>query len=127
MALPEPVRRFFQTPALTRSRVVTALVVAVLADGLQWLLVPFALPGFLLDEVIDVAAMVLTMRLLGFHLLLLPTFVVELLPLADMLPTWTGCVAAVIALRKRMPTVPVGDPATPNTPTQAKEQPPIDI
>jgi hypothetical protein len=46
-------------------------------------------------------------RLLGFHPLLLPTFVVEFLPVADMLPTWTGCVALVVALRKRQqPSVP---------------------
>jgi hypothetical protein len=38
------------------------------------------------------------MRLIGFHPLLLPTSVLEFLPLADMLPTWTGCVAIVVAL-----------------------------
>jgi hypothetical protein len=43
----------------------------------------------------------LTVWIIGFHLLLLPTFVVELIPMADMLPTWTGCVAAVIALKKK--------------------------
>jgi len=53
------------------------------------------------DELLDVAAMILTWRLIGFHPLLLPTFVLEFLPLADMLPTWTGCVAIVVALRKR--------------------------
>jgi hypothetical protein len=127
MTLPEPVRRFFQTPALTRSRTVAALVVAVLADGLQWLLVPFALPGFLVDEVIDVIAMVLTIRLLGFHPLLLPTFALELLPLADMLPTWTGCAAAVIALRKRTTTPPISSPASPDAPARAKEPPTIDV
>lgn len=56
---------------------------------------------FLADELLDVAAMALTWRLIGFHPLLLPTFVLELLPVADMLPTWTGCVAIVILLRKR--------------------------
>ena len=45
--------------------------------------------------------MLLTMWALGFHWLLLPTFVVELFPAVDMLPTWTACVIAVIALRKR--------------------------
>jgi hypothetical protein len=32
---------------------------------------------------------------------LLPTFAVEFIPVVDMLPTWTACVVAVIALRKR--------------------------
>jgi hypothetical protein len=40
-------------------------------------------------------------RVLGFHPVLLPTFLVELLPVADMLPTWTASVALVIALRRR--------------------------
>ena len=45
--------------------------------------------------------MILIWRLIGFHVLLLPTFALEFLPVADMLPTWTGCVAIVVALRKR--------------------------
>ena len=36
-----------------------------------------------------------------FVALLLPTFVIEFLPITDMLPTWTACVALVIAMRKR--------------------------
>jgi hypothetical protein len=35
------------------------------------------------DEALDVVAAVLMWRLLGFHPLLLPTFVVEFLPVAD--------------------------------------------
>jgi hypothetical protein len=53
------------------------------------------------DELLDVAATALTWRVLGFHPLLLPTFLIEFLPVTDMLPTWTGCVALVIALRRR--------------------------
>jgi hypothetical protein len=83
-------------PRLTRRRIVLALLVGLAADALQILLpVPPA------PEIIDVIAAGLTFWLLGFHLLLLPTFVVELIPVADMLPTWTACVAAVITLRKR--------------------------
>lgn len=57
--------------------------------------------GAFADELLDVMAMILTWRLIGFHPLLLPTFALEFLPVADMLPTWTGCVAIVVALRKR--------------------------
>ena len=32
-----------------------------------------------------------------------PTFVVELFPIVDVLPTWTGCVALVVAMRKKSP------------------------
>ena len=76
-----------------------ALAVAVVADGLQLILGP--LGWTFIDQAIDGVAMLLTMRILGFHLLLLPTFIVELVPLVEDLPTWTACVIAVIALRKR--------------------------
>lgn len=89
----------FAGPRLTQVRVVTAITFAAVADFLQIVLIPGQ--WFFVQQVIDVIAMVLTMVTLGFHLLLLPTFVVELIPIADMLPTWTGCVIAVIALRKR--------------------------
>jgi len=52
------------------------------------------------DEAIDVAAMITTTLAVGFHPLLLPTFVIEFLPVADMLPTWTACGASVVALRR---------------------------
>ena len=99
MRLLDQMSRRFSAPKLTRGRMVLALAVAVVADGLQLLLGP--LGWFVVDEIIDVVAMVLTTWLVGFHLLLLPTFVVEFIPVADMLPSWTACVVAVIALRKR--------------------------
>ena len=89
----------FAAPRLTRTRIVLALAAALVADGLQILLGPLGWAGA--DEVIDVIALGLTTWILGFHLLLLPTFVVEFIPVADMLPSWTACVIAVIALRKR--------------------------
>lgn len=91
--------RVLIVPRLTRLRMLLALAVAVVADGLQLLLGPFGWLGA--DEFIDVVALALTSWIIGFHLLLLPTFVVEFIPVADMLPSWTACVIAVIALRKR--------------------------
>jgi len=88
-------------PPLTRSRIRTAYAIAVATDILQFVLGPFG--WAFSDEILDIIALVATTRLLGFHPLLLPTFVVELLPIADMLPTWTGCVALVIATRKKHP------------------------
>ena len=87
------------TPILTKRRVWSAYAVAVAADALQFVLGPVG--WVFADEIIDVAAAAATWALLGFHPLLLPTFVVEFLPIADMLPTWTGCVALVVSLRKR--------------------------
>ncbi len=86
-------------PVLTRQRVRLAYAVAVTADLLQLLLGPLGWAGA--DQLIDLAAMVLTWRIIGFHPVLLPTFVLEFLPIVDWLPTWTGCVAVVVALRKR--------------------------
>jgi hypothetical protein len=91
-------------PMLTRGRITAAYAAAVLIDGLQ--LVAGPLGWVLFDQALDVVAAVLMWRLLGFHPLLLPTFVVEFLPVADLLPTWTGCVALVVALRKRQRTAP---------------------
>ncbi|MGH9410573.1 MAG: hypothetical protein ACRD1V_14085 [Vicinamibacterales bacterium] len=77
---------------------------AVATDVLQFVLGPFG--WAFSDEILDVIAMIITTRLIGFHPLLLPTFVLELLPMSDMLPTWTGCVALVIAMRKKHPRRP---------------------
>jgi hypothetical protein len=99
MKMQEQFSRLLRVPQLTRLRMLLALGVAVVADGLQILLGP--LGWVVVDQVIDVMAMILTCLLLGFHWLLLPTFMLEFIPLADELPTWTACVVAVIALRKR--------------------------
>ena len=92
----------FQAPVLTKSRVRLAYAVAVTADALQIVLGP--LGWVFVDEIIDIVAMCLTWRAIGFHLLLLPTFLVEFIPLVDMLPTWTACVALVVSLRKKQQT-----------------------
>lgn len=88
-----------RTPLLTRKRMWTALAAAVTADAMQIALGPIGFVG--LAQAIDVVAALLTISLLGFHPLLLPTFLLELLPVADLMPTWTGCVIAVLALRRR--------------------------
>jgi hypothetical protein len=99
MATPADLTRISRAPVLTRRRIILALAIALVADGLQ--LVTGPLGWVFGDQIIDVIAMALTMWALGFHWLLLPTFVAELIPIVDMLPTWTACVIAVIALRKR--------------------------
>jgi len=89
----------FQAPTLTPGRTRLAYAVAVATDVLQFAAGP--LGWTFADELLDVAAMAVMWRILGFHPLLLPTFALEFLPVTDMLPTWTGCVALVVALRKR--------------------------
>jgi len=99
MKLPGKFNRLSRVPQLTRLRIALALAIAVVADGLQFLLGPLGWPGA--DQAIDVVAMGLASWVIGFHWLLLPTFVMELVPALDSLPTWTACVIAVIALRRR--------------------------
>ena len=94
-----PARKIFEIPLLTRTRIRSAYAVGAITDGLQLILGPFG--WAFADEVLDVAAMILISRLIGFHALLLPTFVLELVPLADLLPTWTASVALVLSIRKR--------------------------
>jgi len=78
---------------------ILALAVAVITDAGQFLLGPL---GWAFgDQLTDVVAMLLVSWLIGFHWLLLPTFVLELVPLIDEFPTWTACVIAVIVLRRR--------------------------
>jgi hypothetical protein len=99
MKLPDKLNKMFRAPKLTRTRIILALAVAMFADGLQLLLGPL---GWVFgDQAIDCVAMVLTSWAIGFHILLLPTFVIELVPVLEDLPTWTACTIAVIALRKR--------------------------
>jgi hypothetical protein len=76
-----------------------AYLVAIGTDIAQLALGP---AGWIVaDEILDVAAMAIISGLIGFHPLFLPTFVLEFVPVADMLPTWTGCVAVVTMLKKR--------------------------
>ena len=99
-----------QAPVLTRRRMWMAYGVAITADALQFLLGPV---GFAFaDEIIDVVAMLLTWQIIGFHPLLLPTFVLEVVPVADLLPLWTACVALVVASRRRQqgPSQPSSSP-----------------
>lgn len=95
---------FFPVPTLSPSRVRMAYAAAAITDILQLLLGP--LGWFAVDQGLDVAAMCATSALIGFHPLLLPTFVIELFPVADLLPTWTGCVAIVVMLRKKHQAAP---------------------
>ena len=90
---------WLRSPPLTAGRIAAAFAVALAVDAVQLVLGPAG--WSIADEILDVAAMFATSCLLGFHPLLLPTFVIELFPVADVLPTWTGCVGLVVGLRRR--------------------------
>lgn len=94
---------------LTRRRLVAALLVAAAADAVDLAITAgenatFGLalvPGEFAAGVLDVIVMAIMCRLLGFHWLFLPTFVLEAVPEVDALPTWLGCVAVVAWQRRR--------------------------
>ena len=119
MKISERIARWFLVPELTRKRIWFAFAVAAVTDSVQLFLGP--LGWFFLDEGLDIIAMILTSTSIGFHMLLLPTFVIELVPVADMLPTWTGCTAAVVMLRKRAQPQP---PSMPMKMAKVTEPPP---
>jgi len=107
----------FEVAILTRTRIRSAYAVALLTDALQIALGP--LGWTFADEILDVIAMIAISWLIGFHALLLPTFVLEFVPIADLLPTWTGAVALVLALRRRSQIATPSPPAPPSTRDQS--------
>lgn len=109
-------------PELTRRRMVAAFTVAVIADVLE---IPITVaenvslgallvPAEAADVFLDCVVMAVMTKLLGFHWLFLPSFLVEVVPELDLLPTWVGCVAVVVWQRKREAPLPPTKPARPD-------------
>ena len=92
--------------ASSRTRVRLAYAAAISVDVCQWLLGP--LGWAFADEILDIVAAILISWAIGFHPLFLPAFVLEFLPITDMLPTWTACVALVVMLRRKQDPPPPG-------------------
>jgi len=103
-------------PSLSRRRAAIALTVAIATDLLQlpaavaMLASTAAIFGAPADvplegiiAALDIAASIIEIRLLGFHWLLLPTFVLKAVPLADVAPTWTLCVLYLVRRSRRTP------------------------
>lgn len=79
---------------LTPQTVRVARIVATAADLLQVLLLPAFFPGAfsIANDVIDVLVAAVLLRIVGWHWSFVPTFVVELVPIVDLVPTWTAAV-----------------------------------
>jgi hypothetical protein len=80
-----------------RSRFRAAIILAVTVDALQIIAFPLLAEGALspLDDILDLVAAVLLVRLLGWHWEFLPSLVAELVPGVDLIPFWTLAVANV--------------------------------
>ena len=79
----------------TRRR--TARLIAVVVDALQIVVFPAFFPGLVspFENALDVATGIILTLLLGWHVAFLPTFLTELIPIADLFPTWSVAVAFV--------------------------------
>lgn len=86
---------------VTSAQASTAMILALVVDALQ---IPeiiatlSPIEGF--DILLDFVTSVVMVRLLGFDLSLLPTVVLESIPVVDFAPVWSICVWGVIKKRK---------------------------
>ena len=74
-----------------------ALAVAIVADAIQIVLLPFFVGGVTspADTVTEIAAALILSRVLGWHWAFLPALVAELVPGLDLFPSWTAAVMYV--------------------------------
>lgn len=95
--IPRQPDRDRKPPSPGRRRI--ALAVALAADAIQWVAFPVFLWGAPSpwNDALDVIVAIVMVRLVGFHWAFVPTFVAELIPFVDLVPSWT--VAVWIATR----------------------------
>jgi hypothetical protein len=81
-----------------------ALILAVVADALQFILLPLFVEGAEspADDVLDVGVAAALFYLLGWHWEFLPSFAAKLVPGVDLVPLWTLAVANVYRKSKRI-------------------------
>jgi hypothetical protein len=81
-----------------------AMVLAILADVLQIVVFPLFVEGAEspADDLLDVGVAAAMVYLLGWHWEFLPSFLVKLVPGADLVPFWTMAVANVYRKSKRI-------------------------
>lgn len=99
-------------PALTSRRMWIARVLAVAVDLAQYALLPAELTP--VNNVVDVATALAMVGLVGWHWAFLPTFLAELVPFVDLVPTWT--LAVMFATRGGAPGAPAVPPGAPPFP-----------
>ncbi len=71
-------------------------------DGIQIFAVPFFFSGAVspVNDALDLVAAAAFILLLGWHIAFLPTFLAELVPVLDLVPTWTAAVFFVTRGRR---------------------------
>jgi len=88
---------------MTPTRVKAARILGVAADAVQLGLLPLFAAGWVspLNDALDVAVAIAMVVLVGWHWAFLPAFVSELVPIWDLVPSWT---AAVLIATRNAPT-----------------------
>ena len=78
----------------TPGRVKAARWIAIAADFLQIVVFPAFAPGAAapVDDALDVLVAVAMLSLVGWHWAFVPSFLAELVPGLDLVPTWTAAV-----------------------------------
>lgn len=84
----------------SRRRIWIARGIAVAADALQIAVFPIFSEGFIspASDALDVGVCIVLTLLVGWHIAFLPSFIIKVLPIADLAPTWT--IAIFIATRR---------------------------
>ena len=92
-----------QKVARWRGRRRLAFAIAIAADALQIALLPLFAGGLAspFANALDVAVAAAMILLLGFHPAFLPTFILEVVPLGNLVPTWTAAVWLVTRGQKQ--------------------------
>ncbi len=108
--------------ALTPRRVMAARVLAVVADAVQIGLLPMFVGGALspINDVLDVLVAIAMVLLIGWHWAFLPAFLSEVIPVFDLVPTWT---AAVLIVTRSVPLLPRELPPAPPAPAAPSAPP----
>jgi len=107
---------------MTPERVKAARAVALVADALQIGIFPAFSEGFLspVNDLLDIVVAIIMLRLVGWHWALLPSFLSELVPMWDLVPTWT----AGVWIATSGATPPPDTPGAPPLPPAPRQLPP---
>jgi hypothetical protein len=103
--------RALGVPVVSSKRKAVAFTIAALADVVQIVLFPAFIEGAgsPVEDALDAAVALVLLLILGYSHRLLFAFALELVPGADLFPTWTAVVAS-IPVRAGEPTAAVDRP-----------------
>jgi hypothetical protein len=84
-----------------RSTLALAFAVAICADAIEIGLMPLFSEGLPspVDDFLDAVVCVILTLMMGWHFAFMPSFLLKLIPMVDLAPTWT--IAVLIASRNR--------------------------